>query len=85
MKLTRTLEDQYGPKLQNASEEELVGLISSLTLILDSRFARRAPNGSTFHCIENADTDELLMNLAATAYRLRFPIDPLPDDGAIAA
>jgi hypothetical protein len=85
MNLTRTLEGQYGPKLQNASEEELVGLMSSITLILDSRYDRRAPNGSTFHCIEKAETDELLMNLAATAYRMRFPIDPLPEDRAIAA
>jgi hypothetical protein len=85
MTLTRTLEGQYGPKLQNASEEELVGLMSSLTLILESRYDRCAPNGSTFHCIERAETDELLMNLAATAYRMRFPIDPLPENSAIAA
>jgi hypothetical protein len=85
MNLTRTLEGQYGPKLQDASEKELAGLISAITLILDSRYDRCEPNPSTFHCLERAETDELLMSLAATAYRMRFPIAPLPEDSAIAA
>lgn len=86
MKLARTLEGQYGPKLQDASEEELVALMNCIMISINSRCDRAtSTKASTVNCISYAETDELLMNLAAIAYRMRFPVDPLPEDRAIAA
>jgi hypothetical protein len=85
MNLTKTLENQYGPKLQDASDRELAGLLSSITLAIELRYKPRDPKDSICQCIENTEPDELLMVLAAIAYRMRFPIEPLAENSAIAA
>jgi hypothetical protein len=85
MNLTRVLENQYGAKLQDASEEELSGLLSNTILAIVLRYRPHDPGAFVCSCIENTESDELLMTIAAVAYRMRFPIEPLTEEITIAA
>jgi hypothetical protein len=72
--LTTTLEGEFGPKMQFATKPELLGFMSCIVQELETRYKPRTAEDHICDCIGDTETDQLLMVLAAIAYRIRFPI-----------